>query len=90
MPNITFSVSEELFERMKKFPEIKWSTLYREIIGRYLEKLEMPNKISITELKEKLNKKDIFTEDISFNKAIETYKKMRELKWERAYSTRID
>ena len=90
MPNITFSVSEDIYKRMKKFNEIKWSTLYRQTIERYLEKLESPNIENITELRERIRKDGISMEDIPFDKAVEIYKKMRKLEWERAYSTQID
>ena len=90
MPNVTFSVPKELHERMKKFKEIKWSTLYRQLIEQYLEKLENPNVFPITEINERLKKKGITFDDIPLDKAIEYYKKMREMKWERFYSTRTD
>jgi len=90
MPNITFSVSEELYKRMKKFSEIKWSTLYRQIIERYLEKLENPNVEKITELRERIMKKGFSMDDIPFDKAVEIYKKMRQLEWERTYSIQTD
>ena len=90
MPNITFSVSEELYKRMKKFSEIKWSTLYRQIIERYLEKLENPNVEKITELRERVIKKGFSMEDIPFDKAVEIFKKMRQLEWERTYSIQTD
>ena len=88
MPNITFSVSIELYKRMKKYPEIKWSTLYRRMIKNYLDKLEQPNIRSISEIREELRKKNITLEDIPLDKAIETFRKMRELEWKRSYSTR--
>ncbi len=87
MPNVTFSVPDELYERMKKYPEIKWSTLYRQMLEKYLDKLDHPNIIPIAELRERLKKKGITMDDIPLGKAIETYNKMRELKWERFYST---
>jgi len=90
MPNITFSVSEDLYKRMKKFNEIKWSTLYRKMIERYLEKFESPNIENITELRERILKDGISMDDVPFDKAVEIYKKMRELEWERAYSTQTD
>ena len=90
MPNITFSVSEDLYRRMKKFSEIKWSTLYRQIIERYLEKLENLNIEKITELREKVIIKGFSMDDIPFDKAVEIYKKMRQLEWERTYSIQID
>ena len=79
MPDITFSISEELHNRMKKFPEIKWSTLYLRTIEQYLEKLEFQYTIPITELREKLRKKGITMDDLTHEQAIENYKKMREL-----------
>ena len=90
MPNITFSVSEDLYRRMKKFSEIKWTTLYRQIIERYLEKLENLNVEKITELSERVIKNGFSMHNIPFDKAVEIYKKMRQLKWERTYSIQID
>ena len=90
MPNITFSVSEDLYKRMKKFKEIKWSTLYRQMIERYLDKLENLNIEKITELREKLIREGFSMEDIPFDKAVEIYKKMRQLGWERTYSIQTD
>jgi len=90
MPNITFSVSEDLYKRMKKFSEIKWSTLYRQIIERYLEKFENPNVEKITELRERVMKEGFSMDDIPFDKAVEIYKKMRQLEWERTYLIQID
>ena len=90
MPNITFSVNENLYTRMKRFPEIKWSTLYRQTIERFLEKFENPNVMSITELRERLKKKGITFDDIHIDKAIELFKKGRELEWERTFSTQIN
>ena len=90
MPNITFSVSEDLYKRMKKFSEIKWATLYRQIIERYLEKLENLNVEKITELSERVIKNGFSMHNIPFDKAVEIYKKMRQLKWERTYSIQID
>ena len=62
MPNITFSVTDDLNNRMKKFPESKWSTLYRQIIEQYLEKFENPTSIPIKELRAKLNQKGLSME----------------------------
>jgi hypothetical protein len=90
MPNITFSVPEVLYKKMKKYPEIKWTTLYRQMIEKVLEKLEEPHTESILELRERLRKKGFSMEDIPFDKAVELYKKMRELEWERVFSTQTD
>jgi len=88
MPNITFSVPDDLYERLKRFPENKWSTLYREAIERYLERFENPEVIGIAELKSKLTQKGITMDDLTHEQVIENYKKIKDLKWERIYSIR--
>ncbi len=40
MPHITLSIPEELLERMRRHPEIKWSEVARKAIRRYLLELE--------------------------------------------------
>jgi len=90
MPNVTFSVPQVLYERMKKYPEIKWSTLYRQTIEQYLEKLENNTIITMKELREKLKKKGITMENLTHEQVIENYKKTRDLKWERTYLTPTD
>lgn len=90
MPNITFSVSDDLYKRMKKFPEIKWTKLYRQMIEHYLEKLENLNSIPIKELREKLKRKGISMEDLTYEQCNESYKKLRKMEWERVHSTQKD
>ena len=55
MTNITFSVDDDLYKKMKDHPEIKWSEIFRESIRRYLHKLENPNRISGKELFQKVH-----------------------------------
>ncbi|MDI3497067.1 ribbon-helix-helix domain-containing protein [Archaeoglobus fulgidus] len=40
MPNITLSLPEDLYRKMKKYGEIRWSEVVRKAIAEYLEKLE--------------------------------------------------
>ena len=88
MPNITFSVSDELYKRMKNYPEIKWSTLYRQMIKQYLDKFKEPTNMNITDLRDQLRKKGITMDDLTHEQILKSYKKMRELEWERVYSIR--
>ncbi len=44
MPNITLSVSEEVYELIKKHPEIKWSEVARQAISNYANMIEQVNK----------------------------------------------
>ncbi|MBA7512924.1 hypothetical protein ES705_04933 [subsurface metagenome] len=41
---------------MQKYPEINWSTLYRQMIEQYLDQFDEPNAIPITELRDRLRK----------------------------------
>ncbi|MCK4239937.1 MAG: hypothetical protein KAX33_12485, partial [Candidatus Lokiarchaeota archaeon] len=69
----SFSVSEELLKRMKKYPEIKWETIVRTAVKNYLEKLENADnnkeiesmiKLSELSLKDFLeNEPDLYSDD---------------------------
>jgi hypothetical protein len=56
MPNITLSVSEEIFRKMKIMNEIRWSEIARRAIEERINDLEVMNKIAS---KSKLTKKDV-------------------------------
>ena len=60
MVNMTLSIPEELFKKMKKFSEIRWSQVARSAIEQRVDDLEVMNKITS---KSKLTKKDV--EEIS-------------------------
>ena len=49
MPNITLSIPEEVYRKMKKYSEVKWSEVARKAIMEYLRKLE--GTVSSEELK---------------------------------------
>ncbi len=85
MPNITLSIPDEIYKKMKKYKEIKWSEVVRKAIIDYLRKLEEGGLIITTrellnslgnEFKEKLERMSL--ED--FEKA---YVEMREAEWKR-------
>ena len=57
---MTLSIPEELFKKMKKFSEIRWSQVARSAIEQRVDDLEVMNKITS---KSKLTKKDV--EEIS-------------------------
>lgn len=46
MTNITLSIEESVYKKMKKYSEIKWSELVRKIIKKRLEELEKLEKIT--------------------------------------------
>ena len=39
MANLTLSIPDDLYEEMKKHPEIRWSEVARQAVGRKLEDL---------------------------------------------------
>ena len=55
MTNVTFSVDDELYKRMKSRPEIKWSEVCRQAIIQYLEETEYPIKWSTEKLRSRLS-----------------------------------
>jgi predicted CopG family antitoxin len=53
MANITLSVPEEMFEKMKRHTELKWSEIARQAFERKLKEIELMEKLlSKSELKD--------------------------------------
>ncbi|MBA7685228.1 hypothetical protein ES703_93646 [subsurface metagenome] len=46
MTDLTFSVPEDLLKRMEKYPEIKWDTIALAAVEKYIEKLEITDKLA--------------------------------------------
>ncbi|HLD83353.1 MAG TPA: hypothetical protein VI979_00685 [archaeon] len=46
MPNLTLSVSEELQEKMRRHPEIRWSEVARKSISEKIEDLDAIEKLA--------------------------------------------
>jgi len=61
VPNLTITIPPELYRRLKKHPEIRWSVIIRRYLEEFLRKLEAKSEeeaISIMErlgLREKLD-----------------------------------
>ncbi len=64
MTNITLSIDDEVYKKMRKHSEIKWSEFVRKIIKKRIEEIEMteknPNRESILTMlaSEEVLKKD--------------------------------
>lgn len=56
MTNMTLAIPEELFQRMKKFKEMRWSEVARKAIEKRVEDLEVMESIAS---KSKLPEKDV-------------------------------
>jgi metal-responsive CopG/Arc/MetJ family transcriptional regulator len=46
MANITLSLPEELYQKLKEHPEIRWSEIARKAIQQYLDELELLDKLT--------------------------------------------
>ncbi|NVM28938.1 MAG: hypothetical protein HWN65_08840 [Candidatus Helarchaeota archaeon] len=45
MTNMTFSIPDEIYKKMKEHPEIKWSQIARSALIKYIENLELAEEI---------------------------------------------
>ncbi|WP_258084061.1 hypothetical protein [Thermococcus thermotolerans] len=88
MPNITLSVPPDLYRRMKKHPEIKWSEVARRAIAEYLAKIEA-EELSSDEVLSLLG--DEFRKELKetpVEKYEEALKETRDAEWKRLSTTR--
>ena len=91
MSNITLSLPDEIYSKMKKHKEIKWSEVARKAIIEYLNKIESKSEYSTKDLLKELGddfKRDI--ENIDIDKYEGHYEKMREKEWKRTYTTQTN
>ncbi len=85
MPNITISIPETLYKKMKKHSEVKWSEVVRKALTSYVGRLEVMERgvLSSDELVELLKESNVDLSSISLEKAIKHYERARELEWKR-------
>lgn len=85
MPNMTLSVPQDVYERMKRRRDVKWSEVARRAILERLEHLEGPVGFhtSTTELKRMIAEAGVELERIPIHRAIGHYKRARKLEWKR-------
>ena len=76
MTNMTFSIPEDIYKKMKQHPEIKWSQIARNALIKYLENLELANQI-ITESKLTIEDVEAMGDEIK-KRAWEEHKKQME------------
>ena len=89
MVNITVSVPEDLYNKMKKYSEVKWSEVVRRALVEYIGRLEVMERgvVSSGELSERLRESGLDVSSIGLEKAVEYYEKARELEWKRLSTT---
>jgi hypothetical protein len=90
MPNVTLSVPEEIYRKMKKRSDVRWSEVARRAIVDQLEKLEGPAGFhtSSADLRNRLANAGVHLERVPVKIAVAQSTKMRRLEWKRVSSTR--
>jgi metal-responsive CopG/Arc/MetJ family transcriptional regulator len=89
MVNITTSIPKDLYDKMKKYSEVKWSEVVRKALAEYVARLEIverglvPSEKLVTMLRE--SKLDVSS--ITLEKALEHYDEGRKLEWKRLSTT---
>lgn len=85
MANITLSVPEEVYRRMKRRRDVKWSEVARRAILEKLEQAEGPIGFctSASELAHMIARAGVKLNEVSVDEAIRHYRRMRESEWKR-------
>lgn len=85
MVNITVSVPEDLYEKMKKYSEVKWSEVVRRALAEYVGRLEVVEcgVVSSEDLATMLKESGLNVGSINLEKAAEGFEKAREAEWKR-------
>jgi len=85
------SIPEDVYRRMKKYREVRWSEVVRKAIMEYLKRLEEGGfELTTRELLDELG--ESFRENLrklSFEDSLRGYERMREAEWRRSSTTRV-
>jgi len=89
MVNITVSIPEELYRKMKKYSEVRWSEVVRKALAEYVERLEVMERgiVSSEKLAGLLRESNLDVSSIGLEEALDFYEKARELEWRRLSTT---
>lgn len=91
MVNITVSIPENLYNKMKKYSEVKWSEVVRKALVEYIGRLEVMERgvVSSDDLARMLRESNLDVSSIGLEKALDFYSKARELEWKRLSTTQV-
>lgn len=86
------SVPEQIYQKMKKRSDVRWSEVARKAIVDHLERLEGPAGFhtSSADLRNRLANAGVRLANVSVKKAVAQSRKMRRLEWKRVSSTRVN
>jgi hypothetical protein len=92
MVDITISIPQELYDKMKRHSEVKWSEVVRKAIASYVYRLEIVEGgvVPMKRLTKKLKDSGVDTSSIDLEKAIKYYEEGRKLEWKRLSSTQTN
>jgi len=85
MAHVTLSIPDDLYENMKRYPEIRWSEIIRQTISLYLE--GMKDTSSSEEIRNSLSQSTLEKlRTLSSKKAGNQFRKSVRQEWKRARS----
>ena len=89
MVNITVSIPRELYDKMKRYSEVKWSEVVRKALADYVGRLEIVEGgvVSSEKLVAMLKDSNLDVSGIDLDKAVEYYERGRKLEWKRLSTT---
>jgi len=89
MANITISIPEELYRKMKRYSEVKWSEVVRKALADYVGRLEIVEGgvVPSEKLTAMLKDSNLDLAGVDLEKAVEYYEKGRKLEWKRLSTT---
>jgi len=85
MVNITISVPQDLYDKMKRHSEVDWSEVAEKALTDYVEQLELVNGrvVSSEKLAKMMKDANLDVSCIDLKKAVEYYEKSRKLECRR-------
>jgi len=81
MVNITISVPQELYDKMKKYSEVRWSEVVRKALADYVRRLETVEGgvVSSEKLATMLKDANLDVSCVDLEKAVEYYEEAKKL-----------
>jgi len=85
MVNVTVSIPEDLYDKMKKYSEVKWSEVVRKALADYVGRLEIIERgiVPSEKLATMLRESKLDVTSIDLEKALKYYSEGRKLEWKR-------
>ena len=89
MVNITVSIPKDLYDKMKKYSEVKWSEVVRKALADYVGRLEIVERgvVPSEKLGAMLRDSNLDVASVDLEKALKYYDRGRKLEWKRLSTT---